>query len=146
MEIGLENKTLWYKLYLTSCIGTRHQLLLSSTRYVDIQSKHKRAQFLFNETRNMIYNLDTDELEIWFYRTETSTIKIQFDSTNPKHSPYIAILRNLFKLKGAVHTQPSPINENIKSISLHYFPMIYLLLFGEVTCCDDIYLPEKEGE
>lgn len=145
MEIGLDSKTLWYKVYLTSCIGTRHSLTLSSTRYVDIQSKHKRAQFLFNETKNMIYNLDTNELEIWFHSPE-NTIKIQFDSTNPKHSLYTPILRSLFSLKGTIHTQTSDINENIKDIDLRYFSIIYLILFGETTYCDDIYLNEKEEE
>ena len=146
MEIKLETKVLWYHIDLTSCIGTKHELSLSSSKYVDIQRQHKRAQFLFNETRNMIYNLDTNELEIWFYRTDNNNIKIQFDSTNPEHSPYVAVLRDLFRLKGTVHTQTTDINENVKRIYLHYFPTIYLMLFEETTYCDDIYLPEKEGE
>ena len=146
MEIGLDSKVLWYKLYLHSCIGTHHELLLSSVRYVDILSKHKTAQFLFNETRTMVYNLDTNELEIWFYRVDSKTIKIQFDSTNPQHSPYTTILRSLFSLKGTIHKQTTEINENVKNITFQYFPMIYLLLFGETTYCDAIYLPEKKGE
>lgn len=146
MEIELESKVLWYKLYLHSCLGTKHELSLLSAKYVDIQSKHKSTQFLFNETRSMTYNLDTNELDIWFYRNENNNIKIQFDSTNPEHSPYITILRSLFSLKGTIYRQTTKINENVKSIYLHYYPMIYLLLFGETTYCDDIYLPEKKGE
>lgn len=146
MEIRLDNKTLWYSIELTSCIGTKHKTKLQANKYVDISRRHKRSQFLFNETRNMRYNLDTNELEIWFYKIDNNSIKIQFDSTKPEHSPYTTILRSLFKLHGTIYTQTSAINENVKDISLHYFPMIYLLLFGETTYCDDVYLPEKEGE
>ena len=146
MEIRLDSKILRYNVELTSCIGTKHKIKLQAYKYVDIQREHKKAQFLFNETREMEYNLDTNELEIWFYKTDNNSIKIQFDSTNPKHSPYTTILRSLFKLHGTIYTQTSAINENVKNISLHYFPMIYLLLFGETTYCDNIYLPEKEGE
>lgn len=146
MEIGLDNKVLWYKVYLHSKVGTHHEVLISSYEYVDIQSKHKIAQFLFNETRDMKYNLDTNELEVWFYKTDKSSIKIQFDSANPEHSPYITILRSLFSLKGTTYKRTTEINENVKDLLLQYFPMIYLLLFGETTYCDDIYLPEKKRE
>lgn len=146
MEIRLDSKVLKYQITLTSCLGTKHNIILSAYKYVDVRREYKTAQFLFNETREMEYNLETNELKIMFYKNENDSIILQFDSTNPKHSPYTTILRSLYKLHGTIYTKTSAINENVKDISLHYFPMIYLLLFGETTYCDDIYLPEKEGE
>ena len=146
MEINLETKVLWYSIELTSCIGTKHKIKLQASKYVDISQQHKRTQFLLNETRNIMYNLETNELEIWYYGDKDNDIKIQFDSSKNEYRLITLFLRSLFEFKGYTNTQTEAIDKKIKRVSSHYFPTIYLLLFGETTYCDDIYLPEREGE
>ena len=75
MEINLETKVLWYSIELTSCIGTKHKIKLQASKYVDIAQQHKRTQFLLNETRNIMYNLETNELEICIMETKTTISK-----------------------------------------------------------------------
>lgn len=81
-----------------------------------------------------------------YYGDKDNNIKIQFDSSKNEHRLITLFLRSLFEFKGYMNTQTEAIDKKIKRVSSNYFPTIYLLLFGETTYCDDIYLPEKEGE
>lgn len=72
MEINLETKVLWYSIELTSCIGTKHKIKLQASKYVDTSQQHKRTQFLINETKEMTYNLEKNELVILFYGEKES--------------------------------------------------------------------------
>lgn len=138
MLISLEGIKIKYKLTLSSVFGENYTIQLNSSVYVDLEHEHKRTQFLINETKEMTYDLEKNELVISFCGEKESEIRIKLDRLKPEVEQYVITLKSLFTVQGDVCKNID--RTDVLALYFKYFSTIYALLFNEHTYCDNIYI------